>query len=225
MTNVMIRQVRRDEGFTLTELMMAVAVFSVVMAVVGGAMLGGFSAIRDVLGKTDSQAQVQNSAEWVTRLLRYMDIPEGGTVAMEEATATSTTFYSYSGTGTRPDAPYKVRLWTDAQPDGSRTLHSLVVTPTRTDTGWIWPAMTAANGTVRDLLTVEAGAGEPMSLQLKACNALTDCAETIRDVVLPVSGMPVLATGEVPYQVTVRLGDPRTPALQAVQQVRLVNLA
>ena len=213
-----------DEGFSLTELLMAMAVFAVVMAIVGGAMLGGFSTIREILTTSDSQSQVQNSAEWSTRLMRYMDVPEGGTVALTEATPTSLTFYSYSGTGDRQDAPNQVRLWSTQAADGSRTLRSLVVAPTRTDTGWTWPALTSANGTVRDLLTLEAAGGDPMTISLQVCNALTDCASTIRDVPLPLSGMPSLATGEVPYALTATFGDARTPALQVTQQVRLVNL-
>ncbi len=215
---------RRDEGFTLTELMMAMAIFAVVMAIIGGAMLGGFSTIRSIITGVDTQATVQNASDWTGRLVRYMDIPEGGTAAIEEASGTALTFYSYSGEGHRSEAPYKVRLWSTTNASGTQTLHSLVVEPTRTDTGWTWPAFTAANGKQRDLLTVPKGSAAPMRLAMDVCNALTTCATTIRTVSLPVSGMPTLSAGEVPYRVTLTIGDSKQPAKQVVQQIRLVNL-
>ena len=211
-----------DEGFSLTELLMAMAIFAVVMAIVGGAMLGGFTTIRDVLTGVDREATVQNAAEWTGRMVRYMDVPDGGTTSIEEVTPTSMSFYTYSGQGARADVPMRVRLWTQTNADGSKTLKSLIVEPTRTDSGWTFPTLATQNGKVRDLLTVDSGA--PVTFALQVCNSLTTCSDSIRSVTLPLSGMPTLAAGEVPYKVTVTLGDPAEPANQVVQTIRTVNL-
>ena len=60
----------QDAGFSLVELLTAMAIFSILMVMVGAATLAGFSAIRDVSSRSEAQQKEQNAAEWATRLIR-----------------------------------------------------------------------------------------------------------------------------------------------------------
>ena len=209
-----------DAGFTLTELLMAMAIFGILMAIVGGAMLSGFSTIRTVMAETSDQADVQNSAEWTTRLLRYMAIPTGRTTAIDQLGPTSITFYTYSGTGDRNDVPYKARISTITNANGSTSLVSDLWTPTMVAAAWTWPEP----ATRRTLLTVAPGVAAPLRLTLATCDSLTDCTSVKREIVPAVLGPVSLDVGEVPLAVTITIGNPAEPGTVVTQRVRLVNL-
>ena len=210
----------RDAGFTLTELLMAMAIFGILMAIVGGAMLAGFSTIRDVMAQTSSQADVQNTAEWSTRLLRYMAIPTGRTAAIDQLGPTSITFYTYSGTGNRNDVPYKVRLSTVTAANGATSIVSDIWTPVMVAAVWTWPEPAVR----RTLLTVKQGVAAPLRLTLATCDTLTNCTTVKREIAPAVLGPVALDVGEVPQAVTIAIGDPANPATVVTQRVRLVNL-
>ena len=210
-----------DQGFTLVELLTAMAVFGVLMVFVASAMLTGFSAIRDIMQRTESQAQAQNSAEWAARLLRYAAVPEGQTAVITEATTNSITFYTYSGTGSKHDVPYKARLYVTTNANGTKTLNSQVWTPTPVSGGYTW----TTTPFTRSLLTVDKEAGKPLTVSVRVCNPTTSCATTRRTVPLLATGVFTLATGEVPQDVLISIGDPLEPRSVVTQQVRLVNLA
>jgi prepilin-type N-terminal cleavage/methylation domain-containing protein len=209
-----------DAGFTLTELLMAMAIFGILMAIVGGAMLSGFSTIRTVIAETSDQADVQNSAEWTTRLLRYMAIPTGRTTAIDQLGPTSITFYTFSGTGDRNDVPYKARISTITNANGSTSLVSDLWTPTMVAAAWTWPEP----ATRRTLLTVAPGVAAPLRLTLATCDSLTDCTSVKREIVPAVLGPVSLDVGEVPLAVTITIGNPAEPGTVVTQRVRLVNL-
>lgn len=211
-----------DGGFTLVELLVAIGVFSILMVMVGSATLTGFAAIREATSRSTIQQQSQNAMEWTSRLLRYADIPEGFTTALPEATASAVTAYSYSGTGSKADVPYKVRLSVVAQADGTQDVVSDVWTPTRISGGWTYPSAPRR----RILLSVPADVGGvPLALQYFACTPTTGCAATRRAVTPNLTGPLTLGAAEVPESIVVSLGDPSLPSSLVTQSVKLVNLS
>jgi prepilin-type N-terminal cleavage/methylation domain-containing protein len=60
-----------DAGFSLVELMMAMAVFGALMVIVSAATLQGFSGIREVMKRTNSVADAQVATEWLAKQIRY----------------------------------------------------------------------------------------------------------------------------------------------------------
>lgn len=222
-----------DSGFTLTELVTAMAVFSLLMIIVGAAMLVGFNAIRDTLARGDAQAQAQNAMEWSSRLLRFATVPTGQTATITDAGASSITFYTDSGIAGRNDAPAQVKLYVQANANGSQTVRSQVWAPTQTASGWTW----TGTPTARDLLTVPKGATKPLTLAIYACDPNVSCyspetcaamtptctTTTWRDATPTTQGPLVLGATEKPQAVKVILGDTRYPELQVTQTIRLVN--
>ncbi|MDO8732078.1 MAG: prepilin-type N-terminal cleavage/methylation domain-containing protein [Actinomycetota bacterium] len=102
-----------DAGFTLIELIVAMGIFSLLMAIVTTLFIRGIQTIQVAEQSSATQIQQQNAMEWMSRLLRYADNPvEGPTPpeAITEATTTAMTFTTYSGTGPVDRIPYKVRL-------------------------------------------------------------------------------------------------------------------
>ena len=211
---------RDDEGFTLVELMVAMAVFGGLMVVVGGAMLSGFVGVRDVMARSDAQARAQLAGDWTGRLLRYIAVPEGQAVGITEASPTSLTFYTYSGTGPKHDVPYRARIFTTTNPDGSRTLSTQVWTPKAVAGGWTW----AAAPLQRDLLTLPASATTPVSVVVWARDPLVVPASQPRNATPAVSGPLVLVGGELPESVVLQIGDRNDPRNLLTQQVRLENM-
>lgn len=117
-----------DAGFTTIELVTALAVFSVLMVIVSAAMLSGLRSVREASTRSQVQVEQQTAIEWASRLLRYTDNPYASVplpAAITEATGTSITFYTFSGTGPVDRVAYKARL--SVQADG---LVSEVWTPT-----------------------------------------------------------------------------------------------
>ena len=223
-----------DAGFSLIELVTSMAVFSILVIIVGAAMLAAFSAIRDTTARSDAQAQAQNATEWSSRLLRFSTTPLGQTGAIVDASKASITFYSDAGLAGRNDAPAKVRLYVQANADGTQTVRSQVWAPTQTSTGWTW----AATATSRDLLTVPKGATTPLAVSVYVCDPNVSCyspetcaamvptctSTTWRDATPVTSGALALGATELPKAVRITVGDARYPELQVTQTVRLVNL-
>jgi hypothetical protein len=199
---------------------MAMAVFGILMAIVSGAMLGGFSTIRGVMSQTDELGQVQNTAEWTTRLLRYMAVPTGRTTAIDQIGPTSITFYTYSGTGNRNDVPYKARISSVTAANGEKSVVSDIWTPVLVNAVWTWPDPAVR----RTLLTVDATVAAPLKFTLSTCDSLTGCTTIAREIVPVALGALSLNVGEVPQSVSISIGNPADPGLVVAQKVRLVNL-
>jgi prepilin-type N-terminal cleavage/methylation domain-containing protein len=211
----------RDGGFTMIELVVACAVFSVLMTIVGGAMLSGFAGVRDILTRTEDQSSARLAGIVTEKLLRYVDLPEGQASSITQASSTSITFFTYSGTGAKHDVPYKARIYTTTNADGSRSLMTQVTTPTEISGGWTW---TAAPVT-KTLLTLPGTATQPLRVVVWVRNPLTVPAAAPRDATPPTLGPLVLATGEVPESVVLQIGDQSDPRNVITQQVRLWNLS
>ena len=116
----MIRRDRTasDAGFTLTELLVSIGIFGILMAIVTTLFMRGLTTINTAKLGSSAQVQQENAIEWISRLVRYMDNPGSGSnppAAMTEATRTAMTFTTFSGTGPVDRVPYKARLATTAQ--------------------------------------------------------------------------------------------------------------
>ena len=213
-----------DEGFSLIELITALAVFSILMVVVGGATLSGFSAIREATTRSSIQQQAQNAMESISRLVRYADVPEGQTLAVTLATATSVTMYTYSGTGSKNDVPYQLVLSVVTDTDGNESVISNVRTPTKPAGIWLWADGDGLNVS-RRLLTVPPSPGAPLGLRYYAC-VKEDCFATRRLVTAPTTPAPLtLGATEVLESIEVSIGDPTLPDSLVTQSVKLVNLS
>lgn len=210
-----------DKGFTLVELMVAMAVFGTLMVIVGGAMLSGFGGVHDIMRRTDAAASARIAVEWTSRLLRYADVPEGQASAITEASPTSITFFTYSGTGTKHDVPYRARIYTATNADQSRSILTQVWTPAAVIGGWTW---TAAPVT-RTVLTLPRTASIPLSVAVWVRNPLAVPVAEPRLATPETSGPLVLATGEVPESVVLQIGDQNDPRSLFTQQIRLGNLS
>jgi prepilin-type N-terminal cleavage/methylation domain-containing protein len=226
-----------DSGFTLVELLTAIAVFSVLMVIVGRGTLTGFSAIRDIGDKSNAQADAQNAAEWLTRQLRYVETPEGQASAITEASPNAISFYTYSGSGPKHDVPYLVKVFvTTTKGDEGvapclvvtppatgakwKNLCSSVSTPTRVTGGWSWPAPVT-----RQLLRVPAANGAPVKFSVWASQPAASPKPTPTSVTPTTLGpLPLVADVDVPEYVVFQIGDQTLPRSLVSQQVRLENL-
>lgn len=93
---------RDDAGFTLTELLVSIGIFSFLMVLVTSVYVMGLRTISEINMGSALQQEQQNSILWLSRLLRYTDNPKEGASpepAITAATPTQITFYTYSGTG------------------------------------------------------------------------------------------------------------------------------
>lgn len=210
-----------ESGFTLVELMVAMAIFGILMVIVGGAMLSGFVGVQDVMSRTESQASAQIAGQWTGKLLRYTGLPEGQTAAITEASPTSITFFTYSGTGAKHDVPYRARIYMTTNADGTRSLQTQVWTPLGVGGGWTW----ATAPVTRTHLTLPASASAPVSVAVWVRNPLTVPAAEPRLATPTVSGPLVLVPGEEPESVVLQIGDQNDPRNLVTQQVRLDNLS
>ena len=219
----------RDEGYTIIELMVSLAVFSVLAIISATAMLTIFSGIRQVAQQSTELAQAQNTAEWVARLVRYAHTPTGISDSIVRAGTDSIVLYSYSGTGTRSDVPYKIRVFTMEQEDGSRDVISDVAPGTLVNGEWEWAGdwvgTTTPTGAFRRfLLTTPAEADAPMTLEVWACQTDGDCNASMRNVTPLTPGPLLLEEGEIAQYVNIVLGKTTDPLNSVRQQVRLANL-
>lgn len=151
---------RDDQGMTLVEVLVALGVFGVLMGMVTAIMIGGLRSIASASTANEVQAQEQNSMEWMSRLLRFIDNPVKNTstnAAILSATPASMSFFTYAGTGTVDREAYRVMLCTT-----SRGIESFVWEPAlsagvpvnNTSPNMIAPTCddTGANGSQRRVL-------------------------------------------------------------------------
>lgn len=108
---------QEDRGFTLIELVVSVAVLSLLMVLVSAIALSGMRTIRSMTTLSNVQVQEQETGEWLSRLLRYTDNPVETYPATPAITYAGTTagspvltFYTFAGIGARDRIPYKVTI-------------------------------------------------------------------------------------------------------------------
>jgi len=216
------KDARRDSGFSLIELMVALGIFSLLILIVAALSASAFRAIREATSRSEIQTQSQNAMEWASRLLRYADTPPGGTTAIEDASANGITVYTYSGTGDVDDAPYKARLFTRLTDEGDTDVLSEVIAPVEVDGEWTW----AEPGRERRLLTMPAEVGStPLQIEYFVCDPEDNCANP--QPYVPTGSGPLLPVDStlVPAYLVVRMGDSSVPNTLVTQTVKLVNLS
>jgi len=230
-----------DAGFSMVELIVAMAVFTVLMVVMGAMTVTAYRTISSVTDRTDVQARASLAMEEATRMLRYTSQPNPTLNAIEAATSSAITFYTFAGEGTVGDVPYKVTLATAAQTaaDVTAGVKRLVATTCRPSVygavagfdGYYWNTYTSGNDpngvpycTNRTLFTTPASAVSPMTFAVTKCDrtAGVSCYGT-RAAVTPLNGVLGLTGNWVPDTVAITIGDQRDATYVIRQQVGLVN--
>lgn len=111
--SVMDQRRDRDAGVTLTELLVAMGVFGVLMVIVGSGFISVFSGIRDATAFSDVQQDERNAMLWMSRAIRYIDNESEGfdpQPAILSASASEFSFFTNAGLGVVEGAPYRVSL-------------------------------------------------------------------------------------------------------------------
>jgi len=223
-----------DAGFTLAELMVALGVFSILAVISGAAMLSVMSGIRTVSASTEIQVEAQNSAVWVSRLLRYAAIPPGSESAFLSADQQSLVFHTWAGAGPTPDSPYRARLGVITAPDGAQQLISDVAPGRLQDGEWAWSGNwiggslqepPSADSARRVLLEVGSGQASPVEFTVWACRPAEGCEATARNVTPAAPAAISLNEGERLFAVDIVLGRTDDPLSAVTQRINLVNLA
>ena len=107
-----------DAGFTLVELLVAMGIFAILMAIVSVIMVNGLGSIRDATTANTVQAQQQNAMLALSRQLKYIDNPVNSgnpPAAILQATPSTMVFFTLSGSGAIDRLPYKIMVCTTAR--------------------------------------------------------------------------------------------------------------
>jgi len=221
-----------DDGFTLVELLAAMGVFSILMAMISATMLGGMTSIGHIAKRTQQQATYAQVSESISRLLRYTVSPESPISAIPSAGKDGITFYSASGFGASNDRPNKVHVWFDA----STKLVKMTVVPAvlnadtdglnSTADSWTWATPTTADTRVlmrSDTTTSPVNFSVRVRCQDKATCPPRPLTPPNGDIT-PVSETALsIDSKEFFESVVVTVGDAGDPVNRITQQVRLQN--
>jgi prepilin-type N-terminal cleavage/methylation domain-containing protein len=103
----------REAGLTLVEVMVSLAIFSILMAAVATLLIFGLRSMFDASTANSVQAQQQNALASMSRLIRFIDHPTGDPnpdPAVISATSDSLAFFTWGAAGAVDRAPTKVLL-------------------------------------------------------------------------------------------------------------------
>jgi prepilin-type N-terminal cleavage/methylation domain-containing protein len=225
---------------TLVELMAAMAIFSILMAMVSAAMLGGMNSIRHLSQKSEEQTRWMQTSETISRMLRYASNPELAKASIVWASPTSLRFYSSSGISGSNDRPNLI----DVRYTASTGLVTLMVYPlprnpdidanVSTADAWKYPTWEKSSWAV-----VEPSTSAYTRTLMKAPTAASPMAFSIRvrcnkppcptrpdngDITPTIEGVPPITVGEYYDSVLMSIGDAADDANRITQQVRLPNL-
>jgi prepilin-type N-terminal cleavage/methylation domain-containing protein len=222
---------RDDEGFTLVELLAAMGIFSILMAMISATMLSGMTSIGHIAKRSQQQGTYQLVSESVSRLLRYTVAPESTIYAIPSAGKYAITFYSASGFGASNDRPNKVHLWFDpATKLVKMTVMPAVLNPdtdglVSTPDSWTWATPTTTD--VRVLMRSDTTTS-PIRFSVRVrCSVTVSCpVRAANGDITPVAetALVIDPSKEFFESVVVSVGDPADPKNQITQQVRLQNV-
>lgn len=125
-----------DRGISLAELLVAMMVFAILMAVTGGFMVSAMRASTQVRAIDESTRTATNAMTAMTRTLRAAtDNPVANVnlpaPAFEKVLGTEVVFYAYVNLASSDATPIKVRYWLDG-----RSLKESTTQATRTAAGF-----------------------------------------------------------------------------------------
>jgi prepilin-type N-terminal cleavage/methylation domain-containing protein len=205
----------RDEGMTLTELIIAMLIGSIVLVGVGSLFVSSLRQNRTVTGKTTSTADARIGMEAITRTLRVAVLPSAATSPFNSPVATPVSssrisFYSSLGavTGTTDPLPTLVTFYYDA------TKKCLVreMTPSAGSLTSVCIARGGINLSGNPLFTYYPLAADgTVSPTPYATTAIT-------------SNLPTIASVAINIEVT-DLANPAVPPTKLQDQVTLINVA
>jgi len=112
----MIARLRRSEsGLTLIELLVAMSIFAILLAMISALGARIFRTTTSVVATTQSEGYYQSAMRIITRQMRYAGGPDGNTPAFDTVDGSQIIFYTYSLlNGLGSVSPNKVRIWVDA---------------------------------------------------------------------------------------------------------------
>lgn len=160
----MSRPTRRDDGFTVIELIVAIGIFSILVIISGAAMITGMRAVHDQTDRQVLQGEEQNAALWLSRLIRNIDnpydtVPTAPAITFAGFTngRPTLTFTTFAGIGTVDRVPYKVTIEQTAT-----SIDTVVIAP---DMSSGIPVFNAANGQRRSIVTSSTGVTPKLTLK------------------------------------------------------------
>lgn len=221
-----------EAGFTLVELLAAMAIFGILMALVSSALLSGMTSVSHLAQRSEQQASDRVVSETISRLLRYAVAPERARAAFESVSATSVVFYSASGFAGSNDRPNRI----DIRFDPVTELLMLTVTPPvlnpdadssyASADSWTWPA---AGADSRVLMRSRNGqAPVAFTFHLNCFKTTPPCPVRAPGTVITTALLPASMIDEYENEyvqsVVVSVGDPDYPENVVTQQVRMQNL-
>ena len=116
MTRDRRRRIHRDDGLSLVEVLVALGIFAILMAMVATLMIYGLRAAFRASDANTVQARQQNAIVSMSRLIRFIDNPNDGPVpdpAILLATPDSLAFFSWGAAGTVDRTPTRTLLCAD----------------------------------------------------------------------------------------------------------------
>lgn len=204
-----------DEGMSLTELIIAMMIASIVLVGVGALFVSSLRQNRTVTAKTTSTADARIGMEAMTRTLRVAVVPSGNASAFNSPLATPVSssrvsFYSSLGavTGTTDPLPTLVTFYYDA------TKKCLV------------REMTPSGGSLSSVCIARGGinlSGDPLFTYYPlAADGTVSTTPYATSAIT--SNLPTIASVAINLQVT-DLASPTVPPTKLQDQVTLINIA
>lgn len=213
----------RDDGVSLTELLISMGVFSVVMAAVLAVFVNTIDSVRFVSTKTSTTADARIAMEALTRTIRVAVIPKGEPAALVDAQDGQVAFYSSlnRGAAQSPARPTLVTYRYD--PTTSCLLETQVaattLVPANPAQPFEWPGL----GTTRCLIKTSAA---PLFEYFDDGRITGDDGSEVQPLATPSGALPSASLGAViSIQISLSVQAPGAVDVQGTQVRDRVTLA
>ena len=208
---------RRDAGVSLVELVVTMAISSVVLAAVSAVFIGAVRSVRTVQSETAASADARIGMEAMTRALRVAVQPDGQPSALVSATTNGITVYALiNRTGaavTTSLTPTKVAFSYDA---GTKCVNE-TDTPASGSSPYTW---TTGSRTRCLLRTTVAPTFAYYTTPVLASGGVDIAPLTVPGSGLAATDLPTVQS----VQVTLAVKDPANPSLAGVTSLSRVTL-
>lgn len=217
---------RTDAGLSLVEVLVALGIFGILMAMVSTLMIYGLRAAFRASDANTVQARQQNAIVSMSRLIRFIDNPNDGPApdpAILQATANSLAFFSWGAAGTVDRTPTRTLLCADDAGVYELTWPAGITVVGNPDPSYSLDVPTCDDQTGVRRVLLDAASEGPPSLTFSYWRPRTDADE-------PGTGpVEVVANGALTQEqlatvtaISVSIGDPRLAATTD-QTIALVN--